>query len=321
LFKTGSWRRRDKSSLGSHVEAARVEHHVVKGSGALNDSDFPDADVMVISWFGRAEAVRTVSERMGAKVYFLQHDDRSIVGTTFAKLHPRILQTWRFGWTMVAVSSWVADRVAREVPGARVKVAGNGVDRVVFAPRERCKRSGPLVLGIYFTTSPFKGCDVALEAYQIARGKFGERIQLVAMGLGERPGADLFPPEAEYVQSPSREKIGDFYAGCDLWLFTSREEGYGLPILEAMSCGTPVLATRTGAAEELCSGGGGVLVNVDDVDALVEQICQFERMSAMDWQRMSEAAMRTAAANDLISATDRFERELLDIVGSQQRMK
>ncbi|MGC8714943.1 MAG: glycosyltransferase [Leptodesmis sp.] len=51
----------------------------------------------------------------------------------------------------------------------------------------------------------------------------------------------------------------DYYSACDAWLFPSRYEAVGLPILEAMACRTPVIGTPAGIAPEMLSDGAGIL--------------------------------------------------------------
>lgn len=297
----------------SHLDGLGLNHRVLTHNGPISDAELPDSDVMVVTWFSRAEAIAHVAQSKGVKVYLLQHDDRCIVGPSFAHLHDRIVKTWQLPMRRIAVSKWIANRVEAEAKGDPVRVVINGVDHQIFRAGPR-SQTGQLTIGMYFNRTGFKACGVAVEAYRRARDKWGKQVNLTAMGLEERPNEPEFPVEASYVQNPSREKIAEFYRACDVWLFTSREEGYGLPILEAMACGTPVIATNTGAAEELCSGGGGMLVDVDDLDGLVECIGRFASMTAVEWQTMSKAALATAAENDLEAATDRFERELMRVV-------
>ena len=53
------------------------------------------------------------------------------------------------------------------------------------------------------------------------------------------------------------------YAACDAFLLASKAEGYGLPLLEAMACGLPVVATNCTAITESLADGRGKLINYD----------------------------------------------------------
>ena len=76
-----------------------------------------------------------------------------------------------------------------------------------------------------------------------------------------------------------------------------------MPILEAMACRTPVLATRAGAAADLIDGTNGT------PEAFADEIQRFADMSDAHWQGFSAAAYRTATSHTWQDATDR----LLDI--------
>jgi glycosyltransferase involved in cell wall biosynthesis len=80
------------------------------------------------------------------------------------------------------------------------------------------------------------------------------------LGLGERVVFTGWVPEEE---KPA------LYAGAKAFVFPSRYEGFGLPPLEAMACGTPVIASNTSSLPEVV-GPGGLLVPPGDVTALTE---------------------------------------------------
>jgi glycosyltransferase involved in cell wall biosynthesis len=101
--------------------------------------------------------------------------------------------------------------------------------------------------------------------------------------------------------------IKEIYAQCDAWLFGSRTEGFGLPILEAMACRTPVIGTPTGAAPDLLAPGGGILVKPEDPQDMARAIEQICRMPDEEWRIRSRLAYTKAISYTWDDATDLFE--------------
>jgi glycosyltransferase involved in cell wall biosynthesis len=62
------------------------------------------------------------------------------------------------------------------------------------------------------------------------------------------------------------------YGGAEVFLFSSLAEGFGLPVLEAMACGTPVICSDTTALPEIAAGGAACLVPALEVEARTEMI-------------------------------------------------
>jgi glycosyltransferase involved in cell wall biosynthesis len=71
----------------------------------------------------------------------------------------------------------------------------------------------------------------------------------------------------------------------DAWLFGSRTEGLGLPILEVMASKKPVIATLAGAATDVVSESCGCIVEADNSEAMCQKIIEFSEMSLTDCQR------------------------------------
>jgi glycosyltransferase involved in cell wall biosynthesis len=160
----------------------------------------------------------------------------------------------------------------------RMRVAPLGVDARYRPPSHRDRRATPTVLyvGEY---GPHKGFA---EAFAVAG-------RLAAAGLEHRVAmAGFLAPWYEPIvrdllarsSRPDRVDLLGFvpdivatYQRADALIVTSRYEGFCLPALEAMACGTPVVAFANSAIPEVV-GGGGVLVADGDVDALVDALVQ-----------------------------------------------
>jgi glycosyltransferase involved in cell wall biosynthesis len=172
-----------------------------------------------------------------------------------------------------------------------------------------------------YSNARFKGCDVCIKAIEIAKRSVPD-LQVVAFGMADFPSETRNLPRAtQYTQLPEQDRIKDIYASCDAWLFGSRSEGFGLPLLEAMACRTPVIATPAGAAPELVGQGGGMLVNAEDPEDMAAAIVRIARMSESDWKRLSDRALEIATPYTWAHATDLFESALWNAVEQSKRGK
>ena len=83
------------------------------------------------------------------------------------------------------------------------------------------------------------------------------------------------------------------YTAARVFVFPSRGEGFGLPVLEALACGTPVITTRTSSLPEV-AGGAGILVSPGDTGELAEAMGMLWHDDRLWWKLHEEALARAA---------------------------
>lgn len=312
LLRGGGWISPPKSEP-SFFDNLGVEHKITDRYRPVEDKDVPDADVVVATWWETAEWVAKLSPSKGAKAYFIQHHE------IFDYLpQGRVEATWMLPMHKITISEWLVNLARTKYGDRQVSLAPPTVDTKQFYACPRNKQSVPTV-GLMYSTVYWKGTDIALQAFSLAAENI-PNLRLVAFGT-EAPSSELpLPANAEYVIQPDQDKIKDYYSKCDAWLLASRSEGFGLPIIEAMACRTPVISTPAGAAPEILSGGSGILVRPEDPEQMakaIESICQ---LGNSKWQAMSEAAYAKVTNYTWQDATDHFEAALkVAIDKSKQR--
>jgi phosphatidylinositol alpha-1,6-mannosyltransferase len=194
---------------------------------------------------------------------------------------------------VIANSEYTRQLVSRVAPNARVETIPLAVDPERFAVRDRegAKKkygvSGKHVLCTVSRMHPYKGHDVVLRA--IASLPPNERERLVYLVVGEGPcerwlrklAADLrVAPHVRWLGFVAEEDLPEVYSASDLFVLCTRDapeersvEGFGLVFLEAQSCGTPVVGTRTGGIPAAIQDGvGGWLIEQDGHEALADII-------------------------------------------------
>ena len=287
----------------SHLDGLKIPHRVLERARPVVDSDVPDADVIIATWWETAEWVAALSKKKGAKAHFIQHHE---VFDYMPK--ERVKATWRLPLHKITISQWLGDSAREEYGDTHVTCVPNSVDTRQFHAPLRGRQPVPTV-GLLYSSVPWKGCDISLAALSLASRKI-PGIQLVSFGANPLPDSLPLPAGTKYHHNPPQDQLRDIYASCDVWLCGSREEGFGLPILEAMACRTPVIATPAGAAPELLKSGGGLLVRPEDPEDMSRAILKICDTSDAEWAAMSAQAHATAVSYTWADATDRFEQGL-----------
>jgi glycosyltransferase involved in cell wall biosynthesis len=287
----------------SHLDHVKVDHRVLNEWRPMTDADVPDADVVIATWWETAEWVAKFSPSKGKKIYFIQHDE-----STFAEPRDRIDKTWLLPMKKITIAKWLVD-LAKVRGDEDVALVPNAVDLDQFTAAPRGKQKN-FTVGLMYSQAHFKGTDIAIEAFEEA-AKNIPRIEMVAFGTQDPDRKLLLPTDAKYFKNPPQTQIKDIYAACDAWLFSSRTEGFGLPILEAMACRTPVIATPSGAAPELVGQGGGILVKPEDPLDMARAIERIGLMKDPQWRELSDKAYETATKYTWEDATTLFEKALL----------
>jgi len=163
----------------------------------------------------------------------------------------------------------------------RMRVVPLGVDTEMFAPSDQ--RVPGRIVAIASADRPLKGVVHLLEALAKVRTEHDVHLELVSHlepgGATERRIAELGIADAVHaVSGISDQELAGLLASADVMCVPSLYEGFSLPTVEAMSCGTPVVATRAGALPEVVGTDDAgmsecaVLVEPGDAEALAVAI-------------------------------------------------
>jgi glycosyltransferase involved in cell wall biosynthesis len=190
----------------------------------------------------------------------------------FVPMQERVARSLR---NVITVSAASARDIAQcmGVDDSRIRVVPLGVDQAMFTPRAETLDTQPLRI---VTTSssdvPLKGLRHLLAAFEALAPDWPE-LELVVVGKSrEGPTRDLARKlEAQgrlrFVSGLATNELADLYASATLCVTPSLYEGFGLPAIEAMACGTPVVVTDGGALPEVV-GDAGMIVRAGCGDAL-----------------------------------------------------
>jgi len=279
-----------------HVVLPRIE--------TAQPEDFPDADVIIATWWETAYTVAFLPPEKGRKVYFIQHHE----------VHKHLRRdlsagSYHLPLKKITISQWLVDTMAESYGDHDVALVENSVDMEMFHAPARGRQARPTV-GLLYASNPFKGVDISLKAIEIAKKRVPD-LQVVAFGARPLDPRLPLPPGAQFHLKPPQHQIRDLYAACDVWLCGSRAEGFHLPPSEAMACRCPVVSTRIGGAVEIVKEGvNGHIVDVEDAEALGARLADVLSLPEPDWIAMSEAAYARACNYTWDHAADKFLRAL-----------
>jgi len=290
----------------SHFDSTSIKVKHIDRVRPITNDDVPDADVVIATWWETAEWVQAMAPAKGVKIHFMQ--DYEVFGGDPA----RVDATCRLRMPKIIIAQWVRALLKEKFNHEDITLVPNSVDPELFYAPPRGKQAAPAV-GLTYTEFRNKGCDISIESYQRAK-KILPDLKLVCFASCRESETMPLPAGTEFNYLVPDEGLKDIYARCDAWLFGTRVEGFGLPILEAMACRTPVIGTPAGAAPDLIGPGGGILIPHENPQAMADAIVKMCRMPDAEWRKMSDQAYRTATQYSWEDATDLFEAALQQAV-------
>ncbi|HEX8028495.1 MAG TPA: glycosyltransferase family 1 protein [Vicinamibacterales bacterium] len=287
---TNSWKDRPAKTLASELPSARIVDVKVPVRALVwswNRMEWPPVD-----WFsGGPDVVHSQSPLLiptrAAQVVtvhdldFLRHPDQ--MEAEIRRDYPTLARAHAARADGVIVSShYAAAEVARELQldPARVHVCPPGRPAWADAIRNRRAAGLPtkhiLFLG---TLSVRKNVGTLLEAYAGLRRNRPDAPPLILAGHRTPASARWearceLPPLKGHVQITGYVDMAyriALYAGAAMLVLPSYEEGFGLPVLEAMACGVPVIVSSRGSLPEV-AGPAATPIPPDDADAFTEEM-------------------------------------------------
>lgn len=173
---------------------------------------------------------------------------------------------------VTCISDYTKDKVKTyfNVDSARIY---NGINTNFFKPQEKSKNLPGIEenkINLLFAGNMLKRKGVDLLPFII--NKLDTKCKLICAS-GLRKGIKEVSKNIHITGRLSREELLNYYNACNIFLFPTRLEGFGLTVAEAMACGKPVVTTNCSSMPELIiDGKGGFLCEMDNITEFANKI-------------------------------------------------
>lgn len=232
---------------------------------------------------------------------------------------------------------FVSGRLERDLqpqlrlPPSQCVVIPNGVDTEIFRPcRDRSLRAElgllqeTILVGAIGNVRPPKAYDVLLKAAHVLLSRSRRFHFVIAGECSSSLGAQLAQLSSSLgirqcvTFLGHRLDVAAILNSLDVFVLSSTTEGFSIACIEAMACGVPVVATRSGGPEEILEGGAGVLVPTGDPGALADAVEQVVSSKDLATALTTTAMQRVHQEFSLSKMISRYEDLLTAVVRGAQ---
>ena len=243
-------------------------------------------DVVVAHLYGSAIYASLLGRVMRVPVISVLHGQSDVAHSDrLAPLRSGIVRNG--SRKVVFVSEHLKDhlRPRLRLAESQCVVIPNGVDVEIFRPSpDRSLRSelaledDAILVGAIGNVRAPKAYDVLLRAARILLDQSQRFHFIIAGDCSNDLGRELmelcrsFGIEQHVSFLGLRADVARILQNLDVFVLSSRTEGFSIACIEAMACAIPVIATRSGGPEEILEGGTGILVPTDDPKAIAQAI-------------------------------------------------
>lgn len=220
-----------------------------------------NADITIATAWPTAKSLHKLSNSKGKKIYFIQ--DYEI----FSGSEKEVNKTYSLPLNRIVVTKKLHD-LLEEKFNVESTIIYNGLLSNEFINRPKIKHDKKNIL-MLANMAPNKGCLEGLNILKDLSIKYDINVTLFGVKTVEN-----IPDEFIFLENPSRDILLEAYYNADIYLFTSKYESWGLPVLEAMSYQCAVVGMNTGALEEIGKNDYNALIanNYSELYSLLEKL-------------------------------------------------
>jgi len=217
----------------------------------LQENWIPNADIIVATWWETAYWVSKYSKQKGKKFYLAQHYE------TWGGPKKKVDNSYKLGLRIIVNSTWLKNILENEV-GVKVEsLIFHSPDREQFYSESKRRSDNTIRILMPYRRENWKGSEDGIKVFKIVKEKF-PYAQLIMFGPELK---SEIPICTKYHKRPSNSQLRRLYNSCDIFIFPSWYEGFGMPPMEAMACRLAVVTTNVGAVPDYAIPGKTALVS------------------------------------------------------------
>jgi len=221
------------------------------------------ADCYVATSASTAVVLNKMKVNNRNKFYFIQGYDEDTITKG-------VEETFFFGMSKIVISKELQSILNSK--NLESEYIPNGFDFNYFKCFIPTSNRNKYSVSMIYCDRTIKGCKYGLEALRIVKERYSN-LRVVLFGTSERPS--IIPNDYEYYQQPNQQQHLIINNECSIFIATSLNEGWGLPVGEAMICGQAVICTDNGGYREMAiNGQNSIVVPIKDYNAMANAIIQ-----------------------------------------------
>ena len=265
----------------------------------LKNKFIRDAEFAIATAWPTAYDVNRLKQNKGRKIYFIQ--DYEVWDSEAAAR-----KTYDMPLFKIVISSWINEKIKEQGSKTGV-IVHNGLDCTKFFSDEtfsKERRSTETIncLMLYHKLEK-KGVHDGVTAFEIARQK-EKNLSLELFGMETPVGMGNYA----FHKSPNAEELRRLYNQTDIFIFPSKNEGWGLTPIEAMACGCAVVGTNTGCMIDIgVNEKNALIVQPEDIEGLSRAIVRLAENPKLR-NEIARNGLETAKMLDWQYAAELFEK-------------
>lgn len=275
---------------------------IIKSVPKINNLFIRNADITIATAWPTAIDLSRLDNRKGKKVYFIQAYE------TFSGPKEKVDSTYKLNLNNIVITRTLHDFLYNTFK-VDSKIIYNGLDEKEFIKQDKISRKKKRIL-MLVNSSKNKGTEEGIVLLKKLSRKYD--IDITLFGVKK---IDILPKEFDFFESPPRSQLISIYQESDIYLFTSKYESWGLPVLEAMANKCAVVGMNTGVISECGKHRENCMIasNYDELYKWLEQLLENEQLLV----HIQNNGYQLARKFNWLYSYDKFEEYLRGLVNEK----